>query len=76
MVLTASLEELQNSLTVADHSFKKGNEQLKNLLTQKNCTKKDLQRAQSKIEMGLKRRAELEEDQEVLKKKLKEINEK
>ena len=34
----------------------------------------DLQRAQSKIEMGLKRRAELEEDQEVLKKKLKEIN--
>ena len=45
--------------------------QLKQLLTQKNCTKKDLQRAQSKIEMGLKRRAELEEDQKVLKKKLK-----
>ena len=76
MVLIASLEQLQNSLTVANASVKEVNEQLKQLLTQKNCTKKDLQRAQSKIEMGLKRRAELEEDQEVLKKKLKEINEK
>ena len=75
-VLTASLEQLQNSLTVADDSVKEGNEQLKQLLTHKNCTKKDLQRAQTKIEMGLKRRAELEEDQEVLKKKLKEIHEK
>ena len=36
--------------------------QLKQLLTQKNCTKKDLQRAQSKIKIGLKRTAELEED--------------
>ena len=42
--LTASLEQLQNSLTVADDSVKEGNEQLKQLLTQKNCTKKDLQR--------------------------------
>ena len=67
---------IQNRLTVADGSVKEGNGQLKQLLTQKNCTKKDLQRAQSKIEMGLKRRAELEEDQEVLKKKLKEIHEK
>ena len=75
-VQTASLEQLQNSLTVADDSVKEGNEQLKQLLTQKKSTKKDLQRAQSKIEMGLKRRAELEEDQEVLKKKLKEIHEK
>ena len=56
--------------------FKEGNERLKQLLTHKNCTKKDLQRAQSKIEMSLKRRAKLEEDQEVLKKKLKEIQEK
>ena len=56
--------------------FKEGNEQLKQLLTHKNCTRKDLQRAQSKIEMSLKRRAKLEEDQEVLKKKLKEIQEK
>ena len=75
-VRTASLEQLQNSLTVADDSVKEGNEQVKPLLTQKNCTKKDLQRAQSKMEMGLKRRAELEEDQEVLKKKLKEIHKK
>ena len=38
--LTASLEQLQNGLTVADDSVKEGNEQLKQLLTQKNCTKK------------------------------------
>ena len=56
--------------------FKEGNEQLKQLLIHKNYTKKDLQRAQSKIEMSMKRRAKLEEDQEVLKKKLKEIQEK
>ena len=76
LVLTASLEQLQNSLTVADDSVKEGNEHIKQLLIQKNCTKKDLQRAQSKIKMGLKRTAELEEDQEVLSKKSKEIYEK
>ena len=53
-------------MTVADDSVKEGNEHMKQLLTQKNCTKKDLERAQSKIKMGLKRTAELEEDQEVL----------
>ena len=46
--------------------MKEDNEQVQQLLTQKNCTKKDLQRAQSKIKIGLKRTAELEEDQEVL----------
>ena len=75
-VQAASLQQLQNSLTAADDSVTEVNEQLKQLLTQKNCTKKDLQGAQSKIEIGLKRRPELEEDQEVLKKKLKEIHEK
>ena len=64
-VLTASPEQLQNSVAVPDDTVKEGNEQLKQLLTQKNCTKKDLQRAQSKVEMSLKRKAELEEDQEV-----------
>ena len=43
-VLTASLEQLQNSLTVADDSIKEGNEQLKQLLTQKNFTKKRIYR--------------------------------
>ena len=76
LVLTASLEQLQNSLTVANDGVTEVNEQLKQLLTQKNCTKKDLQRAPSKIEKGLKRRAELEEDQEVLKRKWKEIHKK
>ena len=43
-VLTPSLEQLQNSLTVADDSIKEGNEQLKQLLTQKNFTKKRIYR--------------------------------
>ena len=34
LVLTASLEQLQNSLTVADDSVKEGNEHIKQLLTQ------------------------------------------
>ena len=72
-VVRASLHQLQNSLAVADDSVKEGNDQLKQLLSQKNCTKQLLQRAQSKIEMGLKRRAELEANQDVLKKKLREI---
>ena len=72
-VVRASLQQLQSSLAVADDSVKEGNDQLKQLLSQKNCTKQLLQRAQSKIEMGLKRRAELEANQDVLKKKLREI---
>ena len=74
-VLRASLGQLQNSLTVADDSVKEDNGQLKQLLTLKNCTKKELQKAQSKIEMGLKRRAEVEMDQKVFNKKSKEIQE-
>ena len=53
-VVRVSLEQLQNSLAVADDSVKEGNDQLKQVLSQKNCTKQLLQRAQSKIEMGLK----------------------
>ena len=56
-----------------DDSIKEGNDQLKELLSQKNCTKHQLQRAPGKIEMGLKRRAELEADKEVLQRRLKEI---
>ena len=75
-VVRVSLQQLQNGLAVADDSVKEGNDQLKELLSQKNCTKHQLQRAQSKIEMGLKRRAELEADKEVLQKRLREIDQK
>ena len=48
-----SLEQLQNSLAVVGDSVKEGNDQLKQVLSKTNCTKQLLQRAQSKIEMGL-----------------------
>ena len=38
-VVRVSLEQLQNSLAVADDSVKEGNDQLKQVLSQKNCTK-------------------------------------
>ena len=63
-------------MTVTDDIANDDNKQLKQLLTQGKCTKMDLQRAQTKKEMGLERRAELEEDQKVLKKKFKEIRKK
>ena len=75
-VVRVSLQQLQNGLAVADDSVKEGNDQLKELLSQTNCTKHQLQRAQSNIEMGLKRRAELEADKEVLQKRLREIEQK
>ena len=43
LVLRALLGQLQNSLVVIDDSVEEGNEQLKQLLTLKNCTKKELQ---------------------------------
>ena len=43
-VLGASLGQLQISLTGADDSIKESNEQLKHLLTLKNCTKKEFQK--------------------------------
>ena len=39
---------IQNRLTVADDNVKEGNGQLKQLLTEKNCTKKDLQRLKAR----------------------------
>ena len=75
-VVRVSLQQLQNSLAVADDSVKEGNDQLKELLSQKNCTNHQLQRAQGKIEMDLKRREEFEADKEVSQKRLREIEQK
>ena len=71
--IKAALLQIKNGLSVADESVEEGNKNFKDLLSKKNSTRKDLQRAQSKIEMGLKRRAELSAEEEVLKKKLKEL---
>ena len=43
-IVRVSLQQLQNSLAVVDDSVKEGNDQLKQLLNQKNCTKQLLQR--------------------------------
>ena len=50
--------------------------QLLNCLLQKRSTRKELQRAQSKIETGLKRRQELSEEQQVITKKIKDLEHK
>ena len=60
-------------MTVADEIVVKGNNQLKELLTKKNASRKELQTSQSKIETGTKRRKELLEELAVLKKRKKDI---
>ena len=65
--------QIEDGLSVADDIAAEGNEELKNCLLKKNSTRKDLQRAQSKIETGMKRRQELSEQQKVLTKRMKEI---
>ena len=68
-----ALQQIDSSYLIADESVSEGNSEFKGLLTKKNSTKKDLQRAQSKIEMGMKRRQELKSEEYVLTKRKKEI---
>ena len=56
-------------------SVDEGNREFKELLSKKNATRKDLQRAQSKIEMGIKHRAELLTEETIFQKRLKELEE-
>ena len=69
--IKAKLQQISDGLSVADEILKEGNDALKQSLTQKNSTRKELQRAQSKIEIGMKRREELTIEQAVLTKKMK-----
>ena len=62
--IKSKLQQVSNGLTVADDIAKEGNDELKQCLLQKTSTRKDLQRAQSKIEIGMKRRQELMIEQE------------
>ena len=74
MVKTA-LSQIENGICIAEESIDEENREFKELLSKKNATRKDLQRAQSKIEMGIKRRAELLTEETILKKRLKELEE-
>lgn len=71
--IKSKLQQISDGLSVADEILKEGNDELKQSLTQKNSTRKELQRAQSKIETGMKRREELSIEQAVLTKKMKEM---
>ena len=61
------------SLVVADNIVKEGNDKLKNCLLQKTITRKELQRAHSKIQTGMKRRQQLSEEQQFITKRIKEL---
>ena len=61
--VNAAFSQVENWISIGDEE----------LLSKKNSTQKDLQRAQSKIEMGIKCWAELLIEETVLKKKLREL---
>ena len=65
----AALSTVENGISIADESVNEENRDFKELSSKKNATRKDLQRAQSKIQMGIK----LLTEETVLKKKLKEL---
>ena len=69
----ATLSQVENEISIADQNVDEGNRDFKELSSEKNATRKGLQRAQSKVKMGIKRRAELLTEETVLKKKLKEL---
>ena len=65
--IESALAQIQCGFKVADESVSEGNTELKALLLKKNSNRKELQKAQNKIEMGMKRRQELQANEEVLK---------
>ena len=66
--IVSAIEQVNDGFVVADELVCEGNQELKNCLLQKNSSRSALQRAQSKIETGMKRRAELSEQKDVLEK--------
>ena len=66
--------QIKDGLSVADDLVVEGNSDLKKCLLQKNNTRNELQQAQCKIETGMKRRQELVKEQNVLKKRSKELS--
>lgn len=59
---------------MCDELIVEGNDEFKSLLLKKTSTRTELQRAQSKIEIGLKRKKELEEQKSVLGMRKKELD--
>ena len=71
--IKSKLQQITDGLTVANDIVKEGNDELKECLSHKTSTRKELQRAQSKIETGTKRRQELKADQKGLNKRMREL---
>ena len=69
--IESALAQIQCGFKVADESVSEGNAELKALLLKNNKTRKELQKAQNKIEIGMKRRQELQNDEKKREKKKK-----
>ena len=74
--LHSKVRQTSDALPVADDIVKEGNDELKNCLSQKTSTRKELERAHSKIETDTKRRQELSEEQQVITKRIEELEHK
>ena len=66
--LHSKVLQISDGPAVANDIVMEGNGELKNCPLQNRSTRKELQRAQSKIEAGMKGRQELSEEQQVIKK--------
>ena len=64
---------MTDGLAIADELVVEGNSLLKKCLLQKTSIRSELERAQSKIETGMKRRQELQEEKLILEKRRKEL---
>ena len=60
---------LKTGISVAEQSITEGNTDLGACLSQKKISREDIQRGQSKIEMAIKRKAELESEIVLIEKK-------
>ena len=63
------MERLECDIQVADAIIQEGNEQLQKLISSKNLNRKELQSAQSKLDIGLQRKRKCIHDIANLKKK-------
>ena len=67
--IAAEMERLECDIQVADAIIQEGNEQLQKLISSKNLNRKELQSAQSKLDIGLQRKRKCVHDIANLKKK-------
>ena len=67
--IAAEMERLECDIQVADAIIQEGNEQLQRLISSKNLNRKELQSAQSKLDIGLLRKTKCVHDIANLKKK-------